>query len=190
VLPRDHYEIRLPVVREAANRKAWELFKGNHSPTASLLSGMSYNIVPVGPGYPAVLRNAVYRLGVYFRREFEYDFVPWSQDERGPQAMAYLLCGRQAWDARLRDSGFVLFGALGFRWREWTDAPACWSLGWAWLHPFERRRGHLSKVWPALREKYGDFHIRPPLSPAMEAFLVKQEAAVAAPIAGAVPDQP
>jgi len=61
-------------------------------------------------------------------------------------------------------------GAVGVRWAEWSDAPPCWSLTWAWLHPYERRKGHLTRAWPILIEMFPNPHMEPPLSEAMERF--------------------
>lgn len=38
-------------------------------------------------------------------------------------------------------------------------------------------RGHLAKIWPFLRQRYGDFLIQKPLSPDMQAFVSKYDAA-------------
>lgn len=52
--------------------------------------------------------------------------------------------------------------------------PHAWSMTWVWLHPFERRRGHLSKVWPFMTARYGSFAVDRP-SPAMRAFLTRHQ---------------
>ena len=65
------------------------------------------------------------------------------------------------------------FGACCFRWREWADAPAGWSLDWVWLHPYFRRRQHLTKAWRQFEQEYGCFHLAKPVSLLMQAFLRK-----------------
>ncbi len=67
------------------------------------------------------------------------------------------------------------FGACGFRWGDRGEGKAGWELQWAWLHPYWRREGHLSDLWPCLRAEYGDFEIDGPLSLAMRAFLAKRD---------------
>ena len=49
----------------------------------------------------------------------------------------------------------------------------CESLKWIWLHPYFRKSGILSELWPVLRENHGDFHLEEPISPAMKSFLSK-----------------
>jgi len=39
------------------------------------------------------------------------------------------------------------------------------------MHPFYRKRGLLTRAWPRFREYFGNFHLEPPISDAMESFL-------------------
>ena len=110
----------------------------------------------------------VERLAQYFRREFRYDFVQWSATNDEPSARAFVWVVDH-WPHP------VGFGACCFRWREWTDAPHGWALQWIWLHPYERGKGHLTRVWPYFRETFGDFHVERPLSSAMRAFLERHQ---------------
>jgi len=55
-------------------------------------------------------------------------------------------------------------GAVGMRWRKWEDVPDGWGLSWAWLHPYERRQGLLTKAWPFLTEKFPGMRIESPVS--------------------------
>ena len=48
-----------------------------------------------------------------------------------------------------------------------TDTP---YLSTVWIHPFYRRRGLLSGLWPVLKERFGDFDIEEPNSN-MRAFI-------------------
>ena len=65
---------------------------------------------------------------------------------------------------------------MSFRWREVEDRsePGCWGLDWVWVCPPGRRSGVLSRVWPMLRERFGDFHVEGPVSDAMQAFLTRR----------------
>ncbi len=54
--------------------------------------------------------------------------------------------------------GFVLF-------RQRTtmlDTPLYWEMCGAWLHPFLRDTGLLTRAWPFFREKFGDFAVDQP----------------------------
>ena len=116
----------------------------------------------------------VEKLARYFRREFDYDCVQYSAVEsttRNKTTEAFL------WSVTgLSATGYiqVAIGACCFRWRKWKDAPPGWALQWIWLHPYERNQGRLTRAWPYFRERFGDFHVEPPLSPAMRAFVAKQ----------------
>jgi hypothetical protein len=62
-------------------------------------------------------------------------------------------------------------GAAGFD----SEHGFPWALGWAWFHPYARRRGYLSQAWPYFRKRFGGFILEPPLSEAMEAFVAKND---------------
>jgi len=124
-------------------------------------------------------RRAVWKLALYFRREFGYDTAPWGYEGKyvDDEAIAYMFTLSDIYsdkeDWRQPEYGF---GAVGFRWRRWTDAPHGWALQWAWIHPYQRNRGNLSKLWPSLKKLHGDFHVEPPLSAAMKRFIESQDA--------------
>lgn len=124
-------------------------------------------LIEVSPRSPLRLRRCVETFARYFRREFRYDFVQYSALEPGAaNERAYLWMSRNAYPP-------FFFGAASFRWRAWKDAAPGFALQWVWLHPYERRRGYLTRAWPAFRAQFGDFHCERPLSPAMAAFLRK-----------------
>jgi len=115
---------------------------------------------------------AVEQCGRYFRREFSYDFLPYTArshaEDGDDQLGAYLFFDeREVPDIAMRP-----IGACGF-W--YAPEATCWVLGWVWLHPFARRRGHLRAAWPTFRQQYGAFAIQRPLSDAMTAFLRRVE---------------
>jgi hypothetical protein len=90
--------------------------------------------------------------------------------EENPGDVAFLWPHQEAADSG--DEFLVpMVGACCFRWREWQDAPDGWALQWAWFHPWHRRRGLLSRSWPAFRQEFGAFLVEPPLSEAMAVFL-------------------
>ena len=64
-------------------------------------------------------------------------------------------------------------GACCFRTRELENLSTTWSMDWAWIHPFRRSQGHLSRAWPSLQIELGDFDVAEPTSKAMNAFLGK-----------------
>lgn len=119
---------------------------------------------------PISLRKAIYQFATYFRREFQYDFVQYSIEPEpnygDKNTWAYLI-GEPLYDHRLGS-----YGACCFRWRDkWTNLEPHWALQWIWIHPYKRNNGLLSKYWPFLEEKFGNFMVEDPLSKAMEYFL-------------------
>jgi hypothetical protein len=107
----------------------------------------------------------MYRRAWAFKREMHFDFVQWESPEGAPDsdAQGYLLSD---------DAGRIQ-GAVAFRWRQVEDRPepGVWCLDWVWVCPGARRGGVLARVWPMLRDRFGDFHVEGPVSEAMQAFL-------------------
>ena len=113
------------------------------------------------------LRKPVLQLARYFQLEMATDFVPYSTEQHSDKNTAFLIGFKS--DENLQFG----IGALFFRWQEWSDVPAGYSLEWVWVHPFFRHRGLLSKAWPKFVERFGEFHVSPPYSPSMKEFLNK-----------------
>jgi len=109
-------------------------------------------------------QREMYKRAQAFRREFHYDFVQWGENMDGERdAHGYLFTNERS----------EIVGACSFRDRS-EDGIQRWGLQWVWICPRERRSGHLSKRWPALREQFGDFMVESPVSDAMQAFLEKR----------------
>lgn len=117
-----------------------------------------------------VFQNAVYRLAIYFKREFGYDFIQYEPKatDTHPKDRAYLWMDR----SNFGEEGLPI-GAASFRWREWTNHEPTFALQWIWMHPYERCKGHVREAWPFFQKQHGEFLIEPPLSPGMKAFLKK-----------------
>jgi hypothetical protein len=116
-------------------------------------------------------RKALEQIARYFQREFGYDFLQYEAGEEEELMRGFLWCqGEYDYGYGSRRGELVLGGAV-FRWREWSDAEASWALAWVWLHPYARNNGLLSRAWPYFQQRFGQFIIEPPWSPAMHAFL-------------------
>jgi hypothetical protein len=63
-----------------------------------------------------------------------------------------------------------IYGACCFRFREYEKGGS-YAMQWMWLHPYARRKGHLTAAWPYFRKRFGAFIAEPPYTEAMEAFL-------------------
>lgn len=122
----------------------------------------------------AVYGYAVEKLGSYFRREFGYDFLPytwrghldsaWFPDKHGKVA-AYLFLS-DTYSTKTR-----AIGACGFF---LPKGQSRWQMNFAYLHPLARRRGHLSGAWKLFQFIHGDFWTEYPISNAMKSFLQKR----------------
>ena len=117
---------------------------------------------------PLLARKATEIIAYYFRREFGYDVPPYTAHEDGDgRDRIFLLTQEKDWESE------YAVGAIVFRWRSYRNAPEQLVLSWVWIHPFLRRQGILTAYWDIFRKHYGDFHVEPPLSKAMESFLKK-----------------
>jgi len=114
---------------------------------------------------PAWQHNEMYERALAFKREFGYDFVQWGspKGDSDPEVNGIFF---------LNEVGAIV-GACAFRVRE-HGTRRVWALQWIWFAPRYRRQGHLARQWQRLRADYGDFEVEHPVSPAMQAFLEKQ----------------
>ena len=131
---------------------------------------------------PLRYRKAVEKLAYYFRREFGYDFPPYTADNAlsfdQRTDVVFMWIG-QGWDDHIGRRS-VGYGACAFDYEtcDFPDVETCgadghWFLTWAWFHPYERRKGHLSGAWPYFQERFGDFGVQYPISESMKTFLDK-----------------
>jgi RimJ/RimL family protein N-acetyltransferase len=106
----------------------------------------------------------------YFKREFDYDFVQFSETEKGLDFEAWLFFQHHIhvmeWEKPV--------GACCFRKRQHEDGlKEHWALSWIWIHPYYRGKGILKEYFPFFRKRYGEFHPEPPLSRTMISFIEK-----------------
>ncbi len=131
------------------------------------------------PTSPLLMRKRVEKFAKHFKREMNFDFPQFeaSESTRDSYFVPYeaFIFHKSANDLWFGEGPVKqrFFGACCFRWREWENAPAEWSLDWIWFHPYFRSRGYLKEAWPFLEKRYGQFHIAEPLSCSMEKFLNK-----------------
>jgi hypothetical protein len=113
------------------------------------------------------LRMPVFKIATYFHREMGFDFGQYSTDQLSTTDSAFLFVYTPDIDV------YFGIGAACFRWIKCRDAPACYSLEWAWIHPFFRRHRFLSQAWPHFVQRFAPFHVSHPRSEAMQSFLNK-----------------
>ena len=115
---------------------------------------------------PMALREAAENCCTFFLTEYGYQrqFDRLDADEN---YLAYL------WGELAQDR-VAVYGACCFRLRERRKQRA-YALQWIWLHPYARRKGHLSAAWPYFQERFGAFEVEPPHSNDMKAFLAARK---------------
>lgn len=170
--PGEYFDIRPARLSLQSLERSWEL-----DPDKETIDGVSARecglSAIVTTDSPQVLRKAAVDIAYFFRREFEYDFVQYSawENEEDDDHRAFLWTSSMT----LQDDKVTVIGASCWRWREYTDAPHAYALQWIWLHPYERRKGHLSKSWPYFQKRFGPtFQVEHPYSDGMKQFLTKQ----------------
>ena len=152
----DYYSIKLPVA---------EVRQPARSPSLVI------------PSDGIMMRRRVEMFAKHFKREMRFDFPQFEASEQ-PGMYGYVPYEAYIFHEEARDIWFAdgpvkqrFFGACCFRWREWENSAAEWSLDWVWLHPYFRRRGFLANAWPKFKQKYGTFEVAQPLSCCMKEFM-------------------
>ena len=142
----------------------------------------SLRIERVEPTTRKALREHVERFARYFLREMHFNGLQFEAAE-SPQSVGYV-----PYRAFLFSLQGRYIGAGCFRLRDDQDPVVPWLFDWLWLHPYVRRKGHLSCAWPELIKAFdapdpgtepgslGDddrrpFRLAKPISPAMTGFL-------------------
>jgi hypothetical protein len=154
----DRYTIDLPIVKFPKDK-------------------LAHDMVPLTRDSGIKLQKAVEQLGRYFRREFQYDFMPFEAgcmrgDFRG---FLFPILNEFVGRDHVRIGGVAMFE---WQTKEDVQDPAYgerWWLMWAWFHPYQREKGHLTRAWRHFQSEFQDFHIQRPLSSAMRHFLEKTD---------------
>jgi len=118
------------------------------------------------------LKKFVYRIAVYFRREFQYDFVQYSEDEQDLTHRAFLFFSRAS-DKYYDKDIYRILGGGCFRQRKYQDFPESYALKWIWIHPYMRRKGMLTKAFDEFMNQFEQFRVESPYSVEIKSFLEK-----------------
>lgn len=141
---------RIRYLRPAPHRKILELG----------MPSVGYQLVDYSS--PPWMHKEMYERALLFRREFGFDFVQWGSRTSSDDLTAegYLF---------VNDVGAIV-GAASFRLRRFKGQRYR-ALQWIWVAPIHRRTGVLTRIWGALKARYGAFYVEPPVSDAMTEFL-------------------
>jgi hypothetical protein len=146
-------------------------------PTVKSSKATDEGLLAVTPASSAQRIDLVERFGTYIKRELKYDFPPDIDDGDGAKVKGYFFLGDGWYPPNLQPVGVVVFkyvNANRVRPEHVEQIGNRWWLEWIWLHPYERRKGLLSRHWPAFVEEFGNFYVAPPLSHSMKQFLEKK----------------
>ena len=132
------------------------------SPDPRLIPDGLHEVTSTSAGWE---HRLMYERARQFRREMRFDFVQWGNPDKDPKGHGYLFVSPDR----------AAIGCCAFRWREWKDASPGWAMQFVWIAPRFRHRGILTRHWPFFRERFGNFHVEPPLSDAMSGFLAQNQ---------------
>lgn len=115
------------------------------------------------------LKQAARILGYYFRRENNYDFAPYEFAYHDNKPIELVLFLKEQHSYSYHVMGCVEFDHGQF----YNCIPKGWMLAWAWMHPYYRGKGCVSKAYPHLLDRYGDFYFQTPFSKTMHHLILK-----------------
>jgi hypothetical protein len=109
---------------------------------------------------PNWMHVAMSRRARAFKREFGYDFPQWSDvSHANPGGVAFAFLDHEC----------RMIGGCAFRLGSSKNSRN--KLDWIWFCPSARRQGHLTRAWPRLVNRMGEFDLEPPVSEAMQTFV-------------------
>lgn len=121
-------------------------------------------IIKVTSDSQLLLRKSVQACAVYFQREGYSDWIHY--DLEGDESISFLFADTSGHP--------YAYGAVCFRLREYKGyQEKIWHLHWAWIHPYHRNKGLLSKYVPLFNKQFGYWYPEQPHSKAMTNFIIK-----------------
>jgi len=167
------YRKRRDLYYGSNNGTAHRAFHRQHVPVPEpRLDGYPPGDIRVDRKSPPWLHQMVYQRARYLQQQEHYDFVQWNE-VRGIADSEYT---KNVHALLLVEEPQLVVGTASFSWILWKDHAPGWRLNFIWIAGTWRRKGVLSKRWPAWRTTYGAFSVEPPWSKYMRAFLCKMGA--------------
>lgn len=131
----------------------------------------------LGPNSPLSYLQAASLLAADFANYAHFSPAPYGANEARIYGNRYLRDRVLLFTKPIGERKFRCFGAVGMRWEkhEFTDMPEGegWFMTWAWFHPGEQRKGHLTNAWRHILRLFPGFMPAPPATHAMGSFLKK-----------------
>src|SRR6266487_2314352 len=104
--------------------------------------------IVLGPNSPLSYRKAGRLLAEDFANNAHFSPTPYEANEVEDYGK-YFLDRVLLFSEPINSRRIRCFGAVGIRWQKYDELPeARWIMTWAWFHPSEQRKGHLTKAWP------------------------------------------
>jgi hypothetical protein len=116
-------------------------------------------------------RKALEQFARYFKNEFRFDNIQYEANNHDKNCIGFLFT-ENAMDIMTDAHTSMPSRSIGGC--TFVKNHHGWVLCWAWLHPYFRKKGILSRHWKTFVSEFGDFCIESPVSSSMEAFLKKQ----------------
>jgi len=161
-----HLQITAPMYRrKCIESDAPQINLAADNPSVWLPYALGYH--QVLPGCSRSEHSAVYKLGRYFTREMGFDFVMFEPSGTAicPDRSTYLIN-----TAEIACGSRLALGVVAIINRRTKDETYP-ELQWVWLHPYYRRCGVLSTMWPALTKSHPGLRPCPPVSKALLGFM-------------------
>ena len=111
---------------------------------------------------PIAYRKAVEKIGRYWEREGDFQCgIPYDHEYKyenekavflwtAPTTIERFIKNEDGWhDVDILNKA-IAYGACGFDYKD------KWQLAWIWIHPYERRKGVLTKAWDYFYERFSD----------------------------------
>ena len=161
-----YYDLKFPFLRIANNPHQRE---ANHA----LADDAPFLVI--GPQSPLSWLKAVEGMAYYFKRELKFEspafvvndrFDPEAQRDRVLVFYKREILERKPTPRNTKDffNAYIFLGAIGIRWKQEKNDSTSWSLPWVWIHPYERRKGHLTNAWPSLLKMFPNPLVEKPIS--------------------------
>ena len=155
---REFYSIILPTVTEKLKHDSWHKDWDKHMEVIRKIN--KFPDILITKESSIVLKRAMYKLALYFKREFNYDYIQYDIHSKN-KYIGYM------WT----EEDVIIGGCLFW----WADRDDCWRMNWAWFHPYVRNRKLLSESWNYFLERHEKFDVDLPLSGNMKTFLIKKK---------------
>ena len=128
-------------------------------------------LIYILPSSDKAQKLSLEELARYFKNESRYTHLQYCREDENTDCIGFLITKRAPDLVRDMDHHpYKIVGGGCFR--EGQNGEYC--LDWIWIHPYERNRGNLERLWPEFESRFGKFGLTLPVSKQMMGFLKKK----------------